>query len=152
MGNYKEVKGDLLKMAKEGKFDLIAHGANCFQVMGAGIAAGVAKVFPDAYRADLADTRDQLQRLGDLTYVMDTESNTLIVNLYTQYQGGPNLDYIALELSLQKMVKRFSSKYYKTIGLPLIGCGIAGGDWKKVKKIIKRVLSDYNVTVVIYDK
>jgi len=32
------VDGDLVQMAKEGKFDVIAHGCNCFCAMGAGIA------------------------------------------------------------------------------------------------------------------
>ena len=32
------VKGDLIKSAKEGQFDVIIHGCNCFNTMGAGIA------------------------------------------------------------------------------------------------------------------
>jgi O-acetyl-ADP-ribose deacetylase (regulator of RNase III) len=38
------------------------------------------------------------------------------------------------------------------IGLPQIGCGLAGGDWNRVKEIIQRELKDMDVTVVIYDK
>jgi O-acetyl-ADP-ribose deacetylase (regulator of RNase III) len=36
------------------------------------------------------------------------------------------------------------------IGLPQIGCGLAGGDWEIVKKIIQDEFADCNVTVVIY--
>jgi len=41
----KEIDGDLIKLAKEGKFDVIAHGCNCFCTMGAGIAPQMAKAF-----------------------------------------------------------------------------------------------------------
>lgn len=144
---YKEIKGDLIAMAKEGKFDIIAHGANCFKTMGAGIAYQIAREFPLAYQADKIDVRMTRQRLGDLTYTVDT--NPVVVNLYTQYNAGPNLDYCALELSLRKMTLIFNKNL--KIGLPMIGAGIAGGDWEKIKEIIQRVLSDYDVTVVIYE-
>ena len=48
----KTVKGDLLAMGKDGTFDIILHGCNCFNVMGAGIAAQIAAQFPDAKLAD----------------------------------------------------------------------------------------------------
>lgn len=150
MGSYKEINGDLLAMAKEGKFDIIAHGCNCFKTMGAGIASSIAKTFPVAYQADKVDKRTPLQRLGDYTYATHYDSNTRIVNLYTQYNGGPNLDYSALELSLRKLSMVIDKN--TKIGLPLIGCGIAGGDWEKVREIIQRVLSDFDVTIVIFDK
>mgnify|MGYP001795501660 FL=1 len=34
----KTIKGDLVKLAIKGEFDLIIHGCNCFCTMGAGIA------------------------------------------------------------------------------------------------------------------
>lgn len=148
MGNYKEITGDLLELAKEGHFDIIAHGCNCHKMMGAGIAYQIAKKFPVAYQIDKVDKRTPLQRLGDLTYSHNHLGRFIIANLYSQYAGGPNLDYSALELSLRKLTMMFDKS--KTIGLPQIGCGIAGGDWEKVKEIIQRVLSDYDVTVVIY--
>ena len=30
-----------------------------------------------------------------------------------------------------------------TIGIPLIGCGLAGGDWEVVSKIIEKLETDY---------
>jgi len=38
------------------------------------------------------------------------------------------------------------------IGLPKIGCGLAGGDWNIVKEIIQKELKDCNVIIVIYKK
>ena len=38
--NVCEVEGNLIDLALEGRFDLIAHGCNCHKIMGAGIAGG----------------------------------------------------------------------------------------------------------------
>lgn len=42
---YQIVKGDLIKLALKGEFDVITHGCNCFCTMGAGIAVPMAKEF-----------------------------------------------------------------------------------------------------------
>ena len=42
---YNEINGDLIKLALEGKFDVIAQGCNCFCTMSAGIAPQMTKVF-----------------------------------------------------------------------------------------------------------
>jgi O-acetyl-ADP-ribose deacetylase (regulator of RNase III) len=151
MGKYQEVNGDLLAMAKEYKFDVIAHGANCFKTMGAGIALQIKRQFPDVYQKDYQDIRTATQRWGDYTSITYSNGKKVlsVFNLYTQYSPGPDLDYTALELSLKKLVKNI--KPNSKIGLPQIGCGIGGGNWLIVKEIIQRVLSDYNVTIVIYD-
>ena len=80
-----------------------------------------------------------------------------IVNAYTQYGFGRNhsngtqipLDYEALTLCMRKINHNFKGKH---IGLPQIGCGLAGGDWLRVKSIIQTELKDCNVTVVIFNK
>ena len=151
MDKYQEINGDLLAMAKQGKFDVIAHGANCKKVMGSGIALQIKIQFPEVYTEDKIDARDPIQRWGDYTAFTyeDNEKLLHVFNLYTQYNPGPDLDYTALELSLKKLAKiiRPNSK----IGLPQVGCGIGGGNWLKVKEIIQRVLSEHDVTIVIYD-
>ena len=40
------IKGDLIDLAIEGKFDLIVHGCNCFNTMGKGIAKSIRQNFP----------------------------------------------------------------------------------------------------------
>jgi len=93
MGKYQEIKGNLIELTKAKEFDVIAHGANCFQTMGAGIALQIRKHFPEAFQVDLNDRRESRERLGDLTYAVNPLSGTYIVNLYSQYEGGPNLDH-----------------------------------------------------------
>ena len=38
------------------------------------------------------------------------------------------------------------------IGYPLIGAGLAGGDWKVISKIIEDELKDENHTLVEFEK
>lgn len=153
---YKEIDGDLIKLAKQGSFDVIAHGCNCFCRMGAGIAPQMAKAFKcDRYPLESRDTIGDINKLGQIDYeawYSNTAKIVYVINAYTQYDykslGNEHpLDYEALQLCLRKMSHQFSG--YR-IGLPKIGCGLAGGDWQRVKQIIQTELKDCNVTVVNY--
>ncbi len=150
MGSYKEVKGDLLALAREGEFEVVCHGCNCQKVMGAGIAGQIAKQFPEAYQVDKDDIRSAIMRYGSLSYFHNLKAENFIVNLYTQFLPGPNFNIVAFEASLLKLKLTFTPQC--TIGLPQIGAGIGAGNWEEIKSVIQRVLSEYDVTVVIYDK
>ena len=63
----KVVSGDLLRLTKEGKFDVIIHGCNCFCRMGAGIAKSIKEEFPQAYEADCATVPGVRDKLGTMT-------------------------------------------------------------------------------------
>ncbi len=146
--DYTEIDGDLIKLAKEGKFDIIAHGANCQKMMGAGIAKQIRDKFPATFSKDKNDSREPISRLGDFTSY-EYPSGMIVYNLYTQFYGGPNLNLDALKLCLSKINYLCAGKH---IGLPRIGCGIAGGDWGIVKEIIKTHLTSCKVTIVNYKK
>ena len=170
MGTYRERKGDLIELAKLGEFEVVAHGCNCFNTMGAGIAVKFAEVFgADRFEMEHADYRGDMNKLGNIDYetlylskwenkfVRNPEENDVkevvsVVNAYTQYRygkGGPHVDYEALRLCMRKINDMFHGAI---IGLPQIGCGLAGGNWDIVKSIIKEELCDMDVIVVIYDK
>src|SRR5262245_29107160 len=46
----KVVRGDLVKLALDGRFEVIIHGCNCQCEMGAGIAKVIKQTFPEAYK------------------------------------------------------------------------------------------------------
>ena len=50
----KSIRGNLLALARSGRFDVIVHGCNCRHAMDAGIAKQIKAAFPEAYAADLA--------------------------------------------------------------------------------------------------
>lgn len=81
------VRGDLLVLAVDGEFDVIAHGCNCFCNMGKGIALQIRKQFPTAFAADKATAKGSRDKLGTCsTAIVTGRSRTFtIVNAYTQY-------------------------------------------------------------------
>ena len=142
------VKGNLLKS----DCDVIAHGCNCFCTMGSGIARQIRQKYPGAYQADLETINGDLKKLGAFSLFKSEDFD--IYNLYTQYKYGSDkvhLVYAALELSLITMKYHLQWEYENyselKIGFPKIGCGLAGGDWEKVSKIIENVFSDIDVYV-----
>ena len=147
MSKYKEIDGNLLDLFDEGEFDVIAHGANCFSTMGAGIAKQIRERYPEAYYADIYYSLNEEERLGNFTCTSDGS----IVNLYTQYHPGANFCYSAFRLAIRKLEHYFGNKGYK-FGFPMIGCGIGGGNWNKVKAIIQKELKDEDVTIVFYNE
>lgn len=176
MAMYKEVEGDLIHLAREGKFQVVGHGCNCFCTMGAGIAPVMAEEFGcNTFPLEYKERRGDINKLGQIDYkvlhfsnwdkkfqLYPDEGDTILhsvaaVNIYSQYGFGLNhnggsakpIDYDALTLAFRKMNHIFKGKH---IGLPKIGAGLAGGDWERISQIIKTELKDCKVTVVILKK
>ena len=76
----------------------------------------------------------------------------LILNAYTQNALGYGNDVFAYD-GFEKILKEVSKFgiYYK-IGLPLIGCGLAGGDKERILKIIEDTIGHMDVTIVEWSK
>lgn len=154
----RERDGDLIKLAQEGHFDIIAHGCNCFCRMGRGIAPQIKKAFPIAWYADESTEKGDIKKLGNFTNAYIKVDNGIlgsktltVLNIYSQYGNDPStnpLDYEALTLALRKINHIYK---WRTIGLPKIGCGLAGGDWDKVKNIIETELNAMDVWIVHYN-
>lgn len=147
----KVVYGDLIKMAKEGKFTCIVHGCNCQKIMGAGIALQIKHEFPEACGADLKTITGDMDKLGTVSYYHYLDKNLTVVNAYTQYDPGPFASLDHVKNCLVEIKERFGNTKMK-FGLPLIGCGIGGLNWEHVQPIISEVLKDEDVTVVKYRK
>lgn len=143
----KEVKGDLIEAFKKGDVNVIAHCCNCFHTMGAGVAKAIAKAFPEALEEDRKTLYGDKHKLGQ--YSVAHTKHGSIYNLYGQYRYGrdkQHLDYEALRYSLIEMSASLYPSGVK-IGLPRLGCNLAGGDWSIVKGIIEETLEGFDVTV-----
>jgi O-acetyl-ADP-ribose deacetylase (regulator of RNase III) len=147
-----EIEGDLLSLAAQGEFDVIIHGCNCQFQMGKGIASTIKNKFPAAYKADCKTEKGDKNKLGSFSSatVKGNNSKFTIVNAYTQFHwrgAGVKADYEAIRKVMRKVKETFSGK---RIGYPLIGAGLAGGDWAVIKNIIDEELSGENHTLVRY--
>jgi O-acetyl-ADP-ribose deacetylase (regulator of RNase III) len=151
----KTIKGDLIKLAKAGKFDVIVHGANCFCKMGAGVALQIRKEFPDAFEIDQVTKIGYRGKLGKYTstyFEVDNGVILRVINAYTQYDyrgPGRKADYKAIRSVFREIKKDFSGH---KIGFPYIGAGLAGGNWNIISKIIKEELAGEDFTLVEYVK
>ena len=146
----KRVKGDLIALALGGHFDVIVHGCNCFCAMGGGIARTIKDTFPEAFGADAATEEGSRDKLGTYTKatIIRGEARFVVVNAYTQYHfggGGCLADYDAIQSVFKKIRQGFPGK---RIGYPLIGAGLAGGDWEIISEIIDGALEGEDHTLV----
>lgn len=159
----KILKGDMVQSYKNNGLDAYAHQCNCFCRMGRGIAPLLAKANPDVRKVDNATGVGDKDKLGTFT-VADTEGFPLLFNVYGQYHWAKfkvaphrNTDYEALESGLDYVKKalvataRYRGQERITLGLPLIGCGLAGGDWDGVVlPMIKKVFDNGIIDVTIF--
>ena len=160
----KIIKGDLIKLAEQGEFDVIVHGCNCFHTMGGGIARQLASKYPQVLKADKQTEYGDRDKLGSYTSAyVEVDSNVFtVVNVYSQYKwssGSDVFEYDAFQKFLNNQVEFLgyynpSSLRKKRIGFPMIGAGLAGGDWSRISKMIEKFSEDVasyaDVTVVEY--
>lgn len=152
-------KGDVLNC----KATLVAHQVNAFGVMGGGIAAAIWPLLtPEFQNAYVEKCRHNAKLpvtewMGSIQ-ILDTKREDLkICNLFTQFpapvDGSFDLtayNYLRQALDLLRVYAVFND--YDIVGVPArIGCGIAGGDWDKVQRIIHDVYDDSGITMLIVD-
>lgn len=128
------VKGDVTK-AKE---DVIAHGVNCKGAMGSGVALALLKRWSAVREQYMVKHQSEGWRLGDIQFV-EVSGGKVVANCATQKsylpRGKLHADYEAIQKVMDQLA--FYCAYNnKTLAIPKIGAGLAGGDWKIIKKII----------------
>jgi len=140
------VKGDALKLFEETPESALIHQVNCKGVMGAGIAKQIA----DKYPQHLYDYKAvSPKRLGDFV-VTDVSENRCIIGIFGQDgygRGKCHTDYNAFKdgmiLALYDPCKTRS--HHPIIIPKYIGCGLAGGDWNTMEKLLLDIERRYDV-------
>ncbi len=135
---------------------LICQQVNYQKVMGGGLAKQIKNKWPEIYK-EYCECIDEyswelMKEIG-LYQMILTSDDHLIGNIFGQKFYGNNgvyTDYIALKNSLDH-IKRDAESLKFSIALPYkIGCGLAGGDWNIVYKIIQDIFENSEIKVVIY--
>lgn len=153
----KYVKGNLLDLAEQGKFDIVIHGANCQNTMNSGIAKEIRERYPKAFMVDQLTQKGDLDKLGHFTqaYIDDfrlvevsggsrrpVHFGFTIINAYTQgyygYDSKQYVDYEAIKQAFRqiKMLYDMNPQAPARIGIPKIGSKRGGGDWNVIERII----------------
>jgi hypothetical protein len=132
----------------------ILHQVNCQDKLGAGVALALATKYPKVKQRYHAFTKKYPtpdDRFG-LIQVIRVTDTLLVCNSFTQMDYG-NADVTGKvytdEYALKNSLERFDN-YTKRLGIQgyvphRIGCGLAGGDWKVIKRFI---LENTDLTIV----
>lgn len=157
-------------------YDFVCHQVNCIGKMGAGLAKQIADIYPEVKDGYIAHSSihkpDELLGTCFLSETFeglnDWRGPKYIANLYGQLNIGTDkqqTNYRALQMAIQDFYKQLSKikpptngydiPYPYNIAFPKnMGCGLAGGDWSTVEKIIIKESSfaayHYNMDLEIY--
>lgn len=168
------VQGDLFD--PDHNFDALAQGVNPYGLMGAGIAVPFREKYPEMYveYASLCakyglhlagtvhiwespPTSTQFLRRteehGEAVIPMfEVVLGTTIYNLFSQTAPGKNGDYNLLLKAAISMRQDAESQGFARVGLPWIGCGIAGLERHNVQHILEYVLGDSEIEFIIVEQ
>lgn len=147
----KTIKGNLLKCDA----DIICHQTNFYGMMGGGVAAAIwQEVLDQQDKTEYCSICNGLKEsLLGTVQVLTHHGKPFVANLFSQ-RGEPDkfgslTDYRQFRRCLHE-VKKFAKAHGYTVAMPgFIGCGIAGGDWDEVYKIIMEMFADSSVNVSI---
>ena len=144
------IKGDIFHPFEDGIYAALVHGCNCFHTMGGGIARSVRLLYPEAYDSDLQTVKGDVTKLG--SYSEFDTGHGIIINGYTQFMYGgidrKHVDYDAIRSVFKQLNTRFKDQI---ICIPMIGAGLAGGDWEVISSIINEETPDVAVHLYVFD-
>lgn len=136
---------------------VVVQSVNHKQVMGAGLAKQIRDKYPGIYDGYVKYCKmydfPHIRHYGYI-YKYFADDGKIICCVFGQENYGRDkkyTDYEALRNGLVS-VKDFNSAFwFSDIAIPYgIGCGLAGGDWKVVSKIIDDVFYNYEFDVILY--
>ena len=136
----KEIYGDLLRQP----VDIIAHQTNCQGTMGAGIAKQIKTqlLTSDEYHRYVSKCKEYGSELLGQTQLLEAPDGRIIACCFGQNAYGTKgrqTDYDALMHAVAK-VRNYARNNDMTVGVPgLMGCGLAGGDWKVVRDMLYKL-------------
>jgi O-acetyl-ADP-ribose deacetylase (regulator of RNase III) len=145
-----ELKGDLL----ETDVKVICHGVNCQNEMKSGVAKALFTKWPEVkegyhkFMNGFTEFFDSENFLG-LVNSVELENDRIILNCFTQYDyGNDGHRYVDYE-AIYKCFKNIGG-CFDEVAIPKIGCGLGGGNWEIVKRIIEDAVGDKCKVFVYY--
>jgi len=149
--------GDLRDPVSSDSTKIIAHVCNDIGVMGAGVAKELYNRWP-IVKSSYLNNKTHTE-LGAVI-LCSPEPDIVIANCIAQHgirkssPAIPPIRYDAFTECMSSVFKYSTSlKTTSSIHVPhLMGCGLAGGDWTRIHRILTNFSNAYNQKVYIYDK
>ena len=121
------------------KYTIFCQQVNCRKVMGAGLARQIRNEYPEVY-VEYKHVEDPM--LGYILPVF-TSDGRICINMFAQDGFGRDkqyTDYDAFKSCLRAIVGLVADHHIHEdvpIAFPyMIGCGLAGGDWTVIEKLL----------------
>ena len=149
----REISGDVITAA--GDSGIICHQVNYFGVMGAGVAASIReKLLTAVQYGKYVSYCDELgtSALGTVQF-LPAQTGACVANMFCQGDQPDRTGSLTLYDAMRTCfvrVEHGAGFTGRSVFIPArIGCGIAGGDWERVKSIIRSVFDNSPVEAVI---
>ena len=161
--NYMKKKGEEMLVLREGnlvsgKFKIFCQQVNCKGVMGAGLAKEIKEKYPEVYREYKFGCMYHDNLLGTIQPV-ETHDGSVCVNMFAQDGYGRDkryTDYSAFRKCLNKIKVLLEEQHLDPnaeIAFPYgIGCGLAGGDWNRIREMLREFAEEIPNKVVLVKK
>ncbi|BBX82220.1 macro domain-containing protein [Mycolicibacterium aubagnense] len=143
--SFTKEAGDLFAHPAEA----LAHGVNCIGVAGAGVAAIMARRYPNAINQYQVIARRGDLPAGGAMICTGGPGDRPIIHCASQHYPGPNASEEWLRSSLRVGLSLAVEHGIKSVALPLIGGGIGGLDPAVAERIIREVCESSPVAVTL---
>jgi len=149
------LKADATVPQAEGNI-VIAHICNDIGAWGKGFVLALSKrwKYPEKqYKQWYKEGEDFA--LGEVQFV-SVEEKIWVANLIGQHNiyrdenGDPPIRYEAVKRGLQ-IIADFAYEINAKVQMPRVGCGLAGGSWDRIEKLIRQTLLRKNIEVFVCD-
>jgi O-acetyl-ADP-ribose deacetylase (regulator of RNase III) len=133
---------------------ILLQGCNAQGRMQSGIAKDIRAAYPNAYIEYMKKYEESGLKLGEVIWA--TDNDRFIGNLITQeFYGKDGKKYVddnAIRIAMRTVNELLKSTLdtYR-VGMPLIGAGLGGGDWKIISAIIEEESTHFQPVVYTLD-
>ena len=111
------------------------------------LGKGIAKLFKNKF-GRIDELKSSGAGVGQIAVL--EEKKRFIYNLVTKevYSGKPT--YESLRKTLQEMKSHAVKHEVTKISMPLIGCGLDGLNWPKVRALVEEIFQEENINITVY--
>lgn len=136
---------------------IIVHVCNDIGGWGRGFVVALSARWPEPekqFRAWYRGKTSQPFVLGEVQFIR-VEEDLWVANLIGQHDirtigGVPPVRYEAIQNGLGKVAVQ-ALDLGASVHMPRIGCGLAGGKWEEISKIVEKELIAKGAPVTVYD-